>query len=45
MPPELRSLLGIMFVTDPEKRPSASAVMASAQYQAFAKPTDESEDE
>jgi serine/threonine protein kinase len=36
MPQELRSLLRIMLVTDPQKRPSASSVLASAEYQAFA---------
>ena len=41
MPQEPRSLLRIMLVTDPQKRPSASSVLASAEYQAFAKLVDE----
>lgn len=37
MPQELRDLLRLMFITDPNKRPSASSVLASEELQAFKK--------
>jgi hypothetical protein len=35
MPQQLRDLLGLMLVTNPDKRPSASAVLASNEFRAF----------
>lgn len=37
MPQQLRDLLRFMFTIDPAKRPSASSVLASEEFQAFAK--------
>lgn len=37
MPQQLRDLLGLMLVTNPDKRPSASAVLASTEFRAFEK--------
>ncbi|KAF2452535.1 hypothetical protein BDY21DRAFT_388547 [Lineolata rhizophorae] len=37
MPQQLRDLLRLMLVTNPDKRPSASTVLASAEFRAFEK--------
>jgi hypothetical protein len=35
MPQQLRDILGLMLATNPDKRPSASAVLASNEFRAF----------